>query len=106
VRLHLSVGRPSLLKLGLKGVHAPDDAGVRAADERPIVALDHRNRRAHDAGELKDGHTGGEGVRGKRGAKVIDARRRVDARCLDRRPPRSLAEVVEVERVSGRRSRK
>jgi hypothetical protein len=67
------------------------------------MALDHPDARPHETGELEHGHTSGECVRGEGRAEVVDPRRSLDARRLNRGRPLAPPEVVEIEEPATRR---
>ena len=64
----------------------------------PVVVVDHRDARAHEArdGEHRDSRAEGEGRVGV--AQVVEAAQRLDAGSLLSRLPVAAAEAAEVER--------
>lgn len=66
-------------------------------EQRSVMALNHRDGRPHDAGELEGRHLGSESVRGEGRAEVVDPRRSRDPGRLNCRGPLPTSEVVEPE---------
>ena len=66
------------------------------------MKLDHPHGGAGDPGELEHRDPGGERVADEGRPQVVDPRRGLDARSLDRRSPLAAAEVVEVQQSAGR----
>jgi hypothetical protein len=96
------IGGLGLVPFGVQRVEAARDPGPCTVQQRPVVALDHPNRRAHDPGKLEHGHPGSQRVRGERGAQVIDAGGPTNPCCLDRRCPLAASEVIEVHQPAMR----
>ncbi len=73
------------------------------AGEMAVVAVDHRDARAHEAGEVEDGDARPEREGGVGVAQVVETPQRLDAGGRLCGPPFAGAEVVEVEVAAPRR---
>jgi hypothetical protein len=67
------------------------------AGEVAVVAIDHREARAHVAGEIERGDAGTEGEGGEGVPQVVDPTERLDASRALRGSPMAAAEVVQVD---------
>src|SRR4029450_3387038 len=71
-----------------------------------VVAVDHRQARAHEAGEVEGRDTGTKGEGSKGVAQVVDAPARIDPGLDLGRRPYTCAEVAQVEVAAARRGKK
>ena len=66
-------------------IQPPGEVGTGAVEQRPVMALDHHDARAHDPRERVDAHAGGERVGSERAPQVVDTSWCRYASGLDRR---------------------